>query len=78
MMLMSSSFWKCLFSTSRMARAKPHMKKSEVISTNGTMYCLLLSDTFLFSIILDDGKKVFKREVKGELKGELKGKLKGS
>ena len=42
------------------------------------MYILLLRDNFLFSIILDDGKKVFKREVKGELKGELKGKLKGS
>ena len=56
-----------------MARAKPHMKKSEVISTNGTMYCLMLRDTFLFSIILDDGKKVFKREVKRKVKGELRG-----
>ena len=27
-MEMSSTFWKCLFSTSRMARAKPHKKKS--------------------------------------------------
>ena len=50
------------------------MKKSEVISTNGTMYCLLLRDTFLFSIILDDGKKVFIGEVKGKLRG-VKGKL---
>ena len=51
-MLMSSVFWKCLFSTSSMARAKPHIKNSEVMSTNGTMYCLLLSDIFFFSICL--------------------------
>ena len=50
-MLMFSSVWKCLLSTSRMARANPHMKKSEVMRMNGRAYCLLLNDgAFCFII----------------------------
>ena len=46
-----SSFWKCLFSTSRMARAKPHKKKRVVISTKGRRYLRSVSDAcFLFII----------------------------
>jgi hypothetical protein len=34
---MCISFWKCLFSTSRMALANPQRKKRVVINMNGTM-----------------------------------------
>ena len=34
-MEMSSVFWKCLLSTSRIALANPQRKKSVVIRTNG-------------------------------------------
>ena len=34
-----------------MARAKPHIKNSEVMRMNGTAYCLLLND-ILFSFIM--------------------------
>ena len=49
----SRAFWKCLFNTSRMALAKPHRKKSDVISTNGTIYRLSVSvGLFIFIIVL--------------------------
>ena len=41
-MEMSSAFWKCLLSTSRMARAKPQRKKRVVTRMNGRTYCLLV------------------------------------
>ena len=42
--LMCRAFWKCLLSTSRMARAKPHKKKSDVMRMNGTRYFLSLTE----------------------------------
>ena len=45
-MLISNVFWKCLFSKSNIARAKPHRKNNEVMSTKGTKYCRLVSVVF--------------------------------
>ena len=47
--LMCRAFWKCLLSTSRMARAKPHKKKSDVMRMNGTRYFLSLTEWFSVS-----------------------------
>ena len=46
-MEMCSSFWKCLFSTSRMARENPHKKNNVVISMNGTTYSFVVSFAFM-------------------------------
>ena len=48
-MLMSNAFWKCLLSKSNIARAKPHKKNNEVMSTNGTKYCRLVNVAFFIS-----------------------------
>ena len=49
---MTSASWKCLFSTSNIACAKPHKKNRDVTSTKGTRYSLFTNDFFIFSILL--------------------------